>query len=346
MVGPHLTRTPDDGPAIEALATALARDGGGRVGVDGLLADLPHRLRRTWAPWPRLLGRKVTGAWTWEAADRRDPRWWPQGISTSALTGLRDRHGHDVLLTTWYSKDGEGARLSVIDLERRRYEHVLLVRPTLEAGVAGFVPLTVHAGGVVWHGEHIHVAATGKGFVTCRADDLMRVPAGSDRATFGHRYVLPVRFAHRGASDEGVDRLRFSFLTLDRSSEPPALLVGEYGSSTQTRRLARFPLDAGTRLPAVDADGRSLPELDERGELRMQGVAVAGDTWYLTRSRSAWRRGTVYSGRPGSFREHRAATPVGPEDLVWWPETGSLWTVTEHPRRRWVVAMRRSGFGR
>lgn len=346
VVGLHLTRTADDGAAIDALGAALTRDGGGRVGIDGVLTDLPHRLRRTWAPSPRLLGRKVTGAWTWEAVDRRDPRWWPQGITTSALTGLGQRHGHDVLMTTWYSKHGQGSRVSVVDVDRRRYGHVLLVTPTLEDGVAGLRPLKVHAGGIVWHEQHIHVAATGKGFMSCRTDDLMRVPAGSALETFGHRYVLPVRFTHRGESDDGVDRLRFSFFTLDRSTEPPSLLVGEYGSAQQTRRLARFPIDAGTRLPLLDADGRSLPEVDDRGELRMQGVAVADGTWYVTRSRSAWRRGTVYSGRPGDFREHRAAAPVGPEDLVWWPGTGALWTVTEHPRRRWVVAMRRSGFTR
>ena len=37
------------------------------------------RARRTLAP-----GRAVHRALTWDAADRRDPRWWPQGISTSA----------------------------------------------------------------------------------------------------------------------------------------------------------------------------------------------------------------------------------------------------------------------
>lgn len=347
VVGLHLTRTADNTAAIDALAAALTRDGGGRVGIDGLWPDLSQRLRRTWAPHPRLLGRKVTGAWTWEAADRRDPRWWPQGITTSACTGVRERHGHDVAMTTWYSKDGEGSRLSVVDLERRRYAHVLLVAPTLsDDGVPGFTPLAVHAGGIVWHGEHVHIAATGKGFMTCRTDDLMRVPAGSDLDTFGHRYLLPVRFTHRGGHDEDVARLRFSFFTLDRTTSPPSLLVGEYGSTPQkTRRFARFALDPDTGLPPPDGEGRAAPEIDDRGEVRMQGVAVADGTTYVTASASGFLPGTVLAGSPGSFRRYRAATPPGPEDLVWWPETDALWTVTEHPRRRWVVAMRRSGFG-
>ncbi|MFD0807475.1 hypothetical protein ACFQ0K_15385 [Nocardioides caeni] len=346
MVGLHLTRTADNAAAIDALASDLARDGGGRVGIDGLLPDLSRQLRRTRAPHPRLLGRKVTGAWTWEAEDRRDRRWWPQGITTSAFTGVRERHGHDVLMTTWYSKKGEGSRVSVVDVERRRYAHVLLVMPTLTDGRPGITPLKVHAGGIVWHGDHVHVAATGKGFMTCRTADLLRVPAGSPYETFGHRYVLPVRFAHRGGHEEGVSRLRFSFFSLDRTTTPPTLAVGEYGSTPQkTRRFARFALDPATGLPQPDAEGRAAPEIDERGEVRMQGMAVADGTTYVTASASGFLPGTVYAGSPGAFRRFRAATPPGPEDLVWWPETGSLWTVTEHPRRRWIVAMRRSGFG-
>lgn len=343
MSGLHLTRTAENGAEIDALAAALTRDGGGRVGIDGLLPDLHRRLRRTWAPHPRLLGLKVTRAYTWDAPDRRDNEWWPQGITTSALTGLDERHGHDVLATSWYAKHGAGSRISVVDIERRRYGHVLLVTPTLEDGRPGLAPLKVHAGGIVWLGENLHVAATGRGFFTCRLDDLMRVPAGSDLETFGHRYVLPVRFAHRGHHEEGAERLRFSFFTVDRSEETPSLLVGEYGSPKQTRRMARFALDPATQLPVRDAEGLVRPEIDDRGEARMQGVSVVDGTYYVTRSRSPYRYGSLYSGRPGAFREHRWATPIGPEDLVWWPETGAFWSVTEHPRRRWVVAMARSG---
>ena len=32
----------------------------------------------------------------------------------------------------------------------------------------------------------------------------------------------------------------------------------------------------------------------------------------------------------------------GPEDIVYWPETDLLWSVSEHPGRRWVFAMNRS----
>lgn len=340
--GVQLSRTGDHGAAIDALAATLAADGGGRVGVDGLYDDLPRRLRRSRAPHPRLLGRAVDRAFTWDAHDRRDEDWWPQGITTSAETGFAERHGHDVLLTSWYAKHDAGARVSMVDLDRRRYAHVLLVVPTLgEDGSAGLTPLRVHAGGLVWHGPHLHVAATGRGLHTARIADVLRVPAGSALQTYGHRYVLPVWCSHRSDAEDGTERLRHSFLTLDRSGAVPRLLVGEYGSARRTRRFARFALDPVTGLP--DA----LPaEVDDRGEVRMQGVAVVDGVLHVTSSRGPWGPGSVFTGRPGALAEHRWALPMGPEDLVWWPETGGLWSVTEHPRRRWIVRMAPDAFAR
>jgi hypothetical protein len=226
-----------------------------------------------------------------------------------------------------------------------------------EAGRLVLEPLHVHAGGIVWAGDHLHIAATSKGFVTARVDDVMRVSGDDDRpdeigvvdgrvASYGHRYVLPVRFRYQAHADRGHRRLRHSFLSLDRRSDPPGLLAGEYGRRRgQTTRLARYDLDPRTWLLSTDDDGWSRPmSLAEDGPVRMQGAVVAGDRHLLTVSNGPWLPGSVYAGRPGSFVEHRGALPMGPEDLSWWPSTDLVWTVTEHPWRRWVVAMRRSWF--
>lgn len=335
----RLTRTPENTAGIDALADALAADGGGRVGVDGLYDDLPHRLHRSRAPHPMLLGRRVREAYTWEPADRADETWWPQGVTTSVHTGFAEKHGHDVLATSWYAKDPAASRISIVDLEEQRYGHVLLVTPSLaDDGTPRFEPLGVHAGGIVWHGPHLHVAATARGFHTCRMEDVLRVPAGSDLETLGHRYVLPVRSSHVQHAPETAGRLRFSFLTLDRSEDDgPTLLVGEYATGDKSRRLARFTLDEATGSPRDAA-----PTYDARGVRQMQGVAVVDGVTHVSSSRGPWGPGSLYAGaaEDGPLREHRWALPMGPEDLVWWPESGRLWTVTEHPRRRWIVGAR------
>ena len=95
--------------------------------------------------------------------------------------------------------------------------------------------------------------------------------------------MLPVRFAYDAAASEGVEQMRYSFLSLDRSSDPPQLVAGEYGVGEMTRRLVRYPLDPETYHLAAHEDGTSRPIwLDDRGLGHMQGAAVARDSYYVT----------------------------------------------------------------
>lgn len=344
----HLTRSPEDVAAIDALADRAAAAGGGRVPLGTLVEDLGRRARRT--PISVLPLRGVHRAWTWDARDRRDPRWWPQGVTTSA-----DAHpsgkvaGRHLVLVAWYARHrpgepgepgkGQGVRVAVLDPERRRYEHVLLVVARGQGAAAGGNPLVAHAGGLAWTGSWLHVAATRRGFASCHLDDLVALPPGPLRdAHFGYRYVLPVRLAHRAGAADGTEPLRYSFFSPSRLDGGRTLLVGEYARRRQTRRFARFALD-DEGLPVLGHDGRAHPVLSE-GVTQMQGVVDLGDRLVATASRGPWGPGSAWSGQPGALREHRWALPMGPEDLAHDPTTGLLWSATEHPRRRWVVAMR------
>lgn len=277
---------------LDAEVDALARRHGGRVGLDAVLGDLDRRLRRTLAP-----GLAVHRAWTWERGDRADRRWWPQGVS---VTG---RH----VAVSWYATDG-GSRVSFLDLDARRYRHVTLVRATRD----GHEPLRVHAGGIAWHGTRLYVAATHAGLWVCDTGDVVRGPGG---------YLLPVR--HLLAPSEPF---RFSFVGHDGER----LLVGEYDSAGDQRRLAHLGLDGGDL------------ELVPGGVQRAQGAVRVGGRWYVSASHGRRRPGSIWSGVPGELREHRWAVPMGCEDLAHDPATDLLWTVTEHPHRRWLVAVRRS----
>lgn len=358
--GVHLQRTDDNEREIAALSAVL----GPPSGLDGLLTDLKYRIRPARVV-PRLLGRAVRDAWRWDAYDDRDPNWYPQGISTSADSSDTEVIGADgrrVLVTTWYStgRDGikRGSRVTFVDLDTLEYRHVLLVVPVLdEAGVLQLRPMRIHAGGIVWAGPWLHVAATSRGFVSARVDDIMRV-AGDDAhpdeigvdgtrvASFGHRYVLPVRATYQAFTDEGHQKLRYSFLSLDRRSDPPALVAGEYAYAPgATTRLARYPLDATTWQLEAGEDGVSRPlALDHGGVRQMQGVVLAGGRHHVSVSRGPWMPGTMAAGQPGSMRVRRWAVPMGPEDLAYWPSTDRIWTVTEHPRRRWIVSVDRRWF--
>ncbi|MGD9961029.1 hypothetical protein [Nocardioides sp.] len=344
--GVHLRRTDENSAEIDALVGLI----GARAGIDEVLGDLDRRARKRWVP-----GLAVSHGFTWDAEDRGTRDWWPQGITTSAdASDTEDIGGRKVLAVSWYAKHGQGSRISFIDPHALRYRHVLLVRPVLREGRVDLEALPVHAGGIVWAGPYLHVAGTAKGLFTCRVDDLLRIPDplfdpdperigwhGDRLSTHGYRYVLPVRFAYQPSTDQGVAKLRYSFVSLDRSGTQPRVIAGEYGRAAQTRRLASFALDPDTFHLSAGEDGLARPERLADGEPGMQGAALVGDTWYATQSHGPWGPGSLWVGRPGAMRERRWALPMGPEDITYWPSLDTFWSVSEHPHRRWVYAVRR-----
>ncbi len=349
----HLTRSVDRVRETDALADRL----GGRVGLRGVLRDLDRRAWVVTVPAPA-----ASWGFRWDRVDQRSTRWWPQGITTcgdAATGGSADLvDGRSVLITSAYSQVvdgvGHGARLTVVDVTDPaaiRYRHVLLVEAFLhDDGAVDVRPVQVHAGGIVWHGVHVHVAGTARGLSSFRLDDIVRVPTGdatrlrvrADRVdAYGFRDLLPLRFGYDAGADDGVTRLRYSFASLDRSGTPHRLVAGEYGRGDQTTRLVRYDLDPVTSLLRVDEDQRARPVGADLGVPGMQGAAVVEDTWFVTTSRGRYRLGSVWTGRPGAFRERRRRLPVGPEDIAYWPARDELWSLSEHPGARYVWAMPR-----
>ena len=249
-------------------------------------------------------GLRVRRALAWEHADRHDQDWWPQGITP--LDGL--------FLVSWYSKAGAGVRISFVDRVTRRYAHVPLALPQQD-GTLG--PLPIHAGGLAASGRWVHVAATGRGLYCAHLDDLRRLPSGD--------LVWPVR-RHLQPAAEDEARFRYSFLSVSDTGE---LIAGEYGRGKQSTRLARFPLDA-EGLPGEAA-------AVDHGVAQMQGAVLRGGRYLATVSHGARGFGGLADGTSG-WHEHRWAAPIGPEDLTW--ADGRLWTVTEHPGKRWIIALR------
>ncbi len=361
--GVHLVRSAERADEVDELAARL----GGRVGLAGVLADL-NRLAR---PGP-VPGRAVRWGFRWDEEDQRSRRWWPQGITTSADADPTETvQGRRLVVTSAYSKTlggvAKGARVSVVDVTdpaRVRYRHVLLVEAFVgRGGTIGVRPVPVHAGGIVWHGDHLHVAGTRRGFSTFRLDDIVAVPTRradqdtdrlalpEDRAdpvdAFGYRYLLPLRFGYDAVTGAGQEELRYSFLSLDRSTRPHELVAGEYGRGSMTTRLARYEIDPATGLLRTDDVGTARPlALEERGIGHTQGAVVVGGRWYLTTSAGQYRLGSVWTGTPGDLVRHRFAVPVGPEDITYWPSTDQLWSLSEYPGHRYVFAMDRSHFGR
>ena len=314
-----------------------------RVGLDGVLADLDRTGEAAQAP-----GDAAGTAFTWDAADRDDAAWWPQGVASLAAAG-------QVLVVSWYAKrrgrlsPSPGARISVVDRsdpDRPRYRHVLLVAPRpWPLHHVGAVP--VHAGGIAVRGNLLYVADTIAGVRVFRLGDVLRAPAGAlgrrlaaGTADGGEVLVLPQLQRLRVPLLTGTGRLLFSFLSIGDVGGQLSLVAGEYRRRGGSPRLVRYPLDPATGLPLAGSGGRCAPvEVHEHQPPRMQGVAVDGATWYVTASTGEGNPGDLHVGAPGAFRRHRGVLPPGPEDLDWSRPGRELWCVSEWPGHRFVFSV-------
>lgn len=314
-----------------------------RVGLLGVLQDTDREGAHVDPPPAEA----ALGAMTWEAADASSDRWWPQGITTSAdaVTDPADGtfEGHDVVLVSWYARGRLrrflGSRVSVVDWHddtAPRYRHVLLVEPRRLLGWTRLRPVRVHAGGIVWYGEHLFVAGSSGGIRVFRLADLVRVR--NRVRTKGYRYALPQTTQYAAEADPDTPGLTYSFLSLERGTTQDRLVAGEYGRRGGSHRLLRYPIDRETGLLHGDDDGRVTPtDLHDQQVERMQGATVAEGTWFITASSGEGRPGDLWVGRPGDYTRHRGVLPTGPEDITYVPQRRQLWTLTEWPGRRWLL---------
>lgn len=291
------------------------------VTIADVLASATQRVRWAFAP-----GLRVRRAYTWERHDRQDQRWWPQGLSCSADAGRADR----LLLVSWYSKGSEGVRITFLDRASHRYAHVPLALPDARGELG---PLRVHAGGIVWRGPWLYVAATKRGCYVAHLDDLRRRASGE--------LVWPVRLTYAPPTGDPAG-MRYSFL----SAALPAgrqrdghgeLLAGEYGGPEATHRLARFAFEPSGLL-RVGEDGHATAVGVDSGVPSMQGAALAGERYLLMVSRGRRRPGDLWTGPGDRLRRRSFAAPPGPEDVSW--DGRLLWSVSEFPGRRRVFALK------
>ncbi|WP_051301423.1 hypothetical protein [Actinomadura rifamycini] len=324
--------------------------------------------------------------------DNETTEWYPQGVTTVADMQSDQRWGDSPqqLIVSWYDHNDltggqRGARISFVDRTTGAYRHVLLVYPKRAGDTIDYETVRVsqdsskkpeydtalHAGGILWYGDHLFVADTARGF---RVFDMRRIydlgasenGTTADETKIGligdtyhahsYRYIMPqvgswTRTAATGEKCSGDDGSpNFSYVSLDRSGVDH-LLAGEYCDGAKTEadgRVAAWPM-AG----AFDAAGELMMDTGYRWNANaaynlpasnIQGATRFNDRWYLTRSRGADSNGTFYTTQPITSATGTLSIasqkPIskGPEDLSHWPggtptapTLGEMWTVAEHP---------------
>ncbi|MEZ4459007.1 MAG: hypothetical protein R3E66_04625 [bacterium] len=290
----------------------------------------------------------------WNAGDMATTDWYPQGVTGNEDAGQAGR----MLLVTWYDHNEtaleKGVRVSVVDLRSSpiTYRHILLVEPNGNS----FGPVltggggSLHAGGMVWFGDYLYVADTGNGFRVFdlskiievkNTDDTERIGVSGGRVdAFGYRYIAGQIARYRMTSDSC--NIRFSFAGLDRVSNPPLIVSGEYRVDEPGGRLARWPLSADGWLKELSDGSVRAVDAFVGGQTRMQGGLTRGDEIYISSSSQAGSLGRLYRTKVGQ-ESKITAWVYGAEDLYLEGSTDRIWTAAEHPNARDVVSIPRLG---
>ncbi|RPA98383.1 hypothetical protein L873DRAFT_1687910 [Choiromyces venosus 120613-1] len=282
--------------------------------------------------------------------------WYPQGISTSAdAYDAGTYEGKHVTLVSWYdardvpTAENKGVRIAFVDRDKSpdAYRYVLLVEPYDNAGSVDFRSVKVHAGGIAWYGNSLYVVDTSRGFRVFDLTQIWKVEsgdgigrkAGGGFSAAGYAYVLPQSRTYT-ATDPPTPSLRFSFVSLDRTTTPDSLLIGEYqtASDPEPRRFVRWSIDYTNRQLVTDSAGVATATWAYQVNIdRMQGVNSINGKFYISRSNGG-SNGDLITWVPGNLAKIAAgAAPEGPEDLSYDKTSGLMYTVTEPVNGRYIL---------
>jgi len=301
-------------------------------------------------------------AFCWESGDNNVTYWIPQGVTTSAdAYDVGTYEGRTVILVSWYydGSPDKGVRVSFVDWSNPSapvYRHTLLVEPYTNGGNPDFRPVKIHAGGMFWYGYYLYVADTNNGFRVFDMRHIWRVSTGNESLVgrqsngtyhaYNYKYVVPQAFRYTQSTEGGYANVRFSFASLDRTSTPDSVVVGEYGNPGSGTRLIRWEIDYTNRMLRTGADGyaRAVQAYDV-SVTSMQGATAIGGKYYLSTSDGASNKGDLATFTPGGSVVMRTDTlPIGPEDLSYWASRDQLWSATEYAGSRSVFAIRASAY--
>jgi hypothetical protein len=297
---------------------------------------------------------------TWNSGDNSVDYWWPQGVTGSSDRGPGQRYnGRRVMLVSWYHKHTEdgnadfpkGVRISIVDHTNPAditYRHVLLAEPVEVDGRVDLRPISgrndsVHAGGIVWAGDFLYVADTSKGFRVFDMSRILAVSTGqsnrlgydADRDeyhAYNYGYVVPQTGRYQLC--ESGCCARFSWVSLDRTTDPARLIAGEYVSDAVTGRVHAWPVRDNGAL-WLEEGGVETTGAWFAGVRKMQGGALIDGRFYFSSSNANTglppSPGSLYYAGGVDQTVSQRRYPFLPEDLYYRGETDELWTCTEYP---------------
>ncbi|KAL2018187.1 hypothetical protein VTK56DRAFT_1160 [Thermocarpiscus australiensis] len=274
--------------------------------------------------------------------DMDTTKWVPQGISSTAdALDVGTYEGKDGWIVSWHRDDDKSVRVTFVDRSNDKYRHVLLVYPD---AADNFKEVPVHAGGIMWYGNTLWVVDTTHGIRVFDMNYIWQVGSGDGvgktssggYSAAGYKYVLPQIRWYKWSSSFPF---RFSYMSLDRTTTPDSLLVGEYQPDTTVPvRMAKFDLDYTTRRLKMDGTTAKATWAYCVGIEQMQGAVAADGKVYISRSMGS-SRGDAFGWIPGKIAyENTGFFPPSPEDLSYDKRNGGrIYGLTEKLGARYII---------
>ena len=238
-----MTRTGLDDAAY-ARIRALENNYGNPVGMREVVENANRTTTGASAPTPGTVAN-----FGWDSADNDVDYWIPQGITGSSdavgAEGNAIVGGHKEILVSWYSNNGKGGRITVVNADQlsgAKYRHILLVVPNA-SGNFGLVD--THAGGIAWYGNYLYVAETNTGLRVFDMRHIIKVPRKRENETLGYSYILPQAGVYTTPNNPGVV---FSSVSVDRSQANHALVTSEFRQEAVGGRIFRWKINQDTGL--------------------------------------------------------------------------------------------------
>lgn len=334
-------REKPNNPNVASLSSYFSGKGK-KVTVADVFNDGNHKMTTNSA------GHKV-----WESKadfdDLNTAKWVPQGISSTAdALDVGVYQGKDGWVVSWHNEGDTSVRVTFVDKATDKYRHVLLVYPHASDN---FREVPVHAGGIMWYGNTLWVVDTKNGIRVFDLDNIWQVESGDGvgkksgggYSARGYKYVLPQLMWYEWTPSFNF---QFSYISLDRSSTPDSILVGEYrdDSAAYPIRMAKWDLDYTTRRLKTDSSDLAKATWAYCVDIeRMQGAASVDGKIYISRSNGKNTNGDVWGWTPGSAAHlNTGMLPPGPEDLSYDKRTKEMFTATEHAGKRYIVKFKTS----
>jgi len=151
----------------------------------------------------------------------------------------------------------------------------------------------------------------------------------------------------------------FDFMSIDRNSTPPSLLVGEYeDKQNRLTYIAKWPLDGSKGLLATNrVDGKLVSRANwgyKMSILAVQGMVFAHKKYYIgcwtvTTTSGAKgdmnERGDLYVWTPGQYADEiKRSLPRGLGGMAYSPDGDKLWAIGATEGSRGVVGINAVGY--